>query len=363
MKKIFLLSAIIVSLYANDDYVSVSKMSDDKQVKYNFIKVNNPIIDDKKQILKNDLILKNETKSNTTILTKEIEPLIENRNLKLNVSLSDFNSISDQYIYNTNNGRKISQLTWEADNVTLLGLGLAYNIKDTNIYLNYKTKLTNSDGMMDDYDWVSDQAPDIWTHWSHHDNTRVEEINIIDLGINKEFSIYNKTKLIMSLGYKWEKQLFKAYDGSYVYSGSSASEFRAYTGTFDGLGITYEQVYKGFYLGAELQRTYKEYNFLLNVKYTPKMNVEFTDTHHKRSPSFTDYTSFDDTSMLALGVGIDYTIDKNQMLSLFYDYTKYSYIRGDRVRSYITGYNLNLPNTVGVESKNNILTLKYMYTF
>jgi outer membrane protease len=369
---------MIISLYANDDYIPISKIPKDVQEKYNFIKPSNIVNDEKERliekpidpyIIKKDLILKDEIKENTSIKTKEntikkINPLIDNPKIKLNVSMSNFNSNSEQYIYYAPTGQKISQLTWEAKNVELLGLGIEYKIRDVGIFLNYKTNNKNGDGLMDDYDWVYEPEPDTWTHWSHHENTVVEDINILDLGISKEFNIYQKTKLIMSLGYKWEKQLFKAYDGTYIYSGSDLpSEFRAYTGTFNGKGITYKQEYNGFYIGADLEKEYKDFDFLVNVKYTPKMNVEFTDTHHMRNPSFTDYTSFDETSMLSLGLGINYNINVNQMLSFYYDYTKYSYIRGDRVRSYVIGYNWQLPESVGVESENNMISLQYTYKF
>lgn len=362
MKKTLLISTTILSLSANNDYIPISKISKDKQAEYKFSKLNNNTVVNKKEVTQKIIIEDNE--EYTRVSKLKDETFFNNKNTKIKLSLSDFNSKSEQYIYNGPNDRKISQLTWEANNVKLLGFGIEHKTKDLGLYFNYKTNIKDGNGVMDDYDWLYDSQPNTWTDWSHHDNTVVEDVNILDLGINKEFTIYDKTKLIMSLGYKWEKQLFKAYDGSYIYSGSDLpSELRAYTGTFSGKGITYEQVYKGFYLGAELEKKYKDLYFMLNTKYTPNMQVEFTDTHHMRVPSFTDYTSFNDTSMLSLGLGIDYNMDRNQILSFSYDYTKYFYKRGDRVRSYVTGYNWELPGTVGVESENNLINLEYKYRF
>ncbi len=354
MIRSFLLVLVCLNLYANSEYMPFSEFSKKQQVKNKFIKVEK----DNNYKIKN---LEQKTKIKENIEHPYINKAILKNTFKISTSLSNFNSKSEQYIYNLNNGRKISQLTWNADNIKLFGLGIEYKKYDVELFANYKMNLKDGNGLMDDYDWLSNSAPDTWTHWSHHENTQVKDIRILDLGIKKEYYINKTTKLKANLGYKWEKQLFEAYDGSYIYS--SSGSLRDLEGTFSGIGITYNQEYKGFYLGAEFEKKYNNIKFFLNTKYTPWMEVEFTDTHHKRVPAFTDYTSFDKTSMYSLGAKVDYDITSNQTLSLSYDYTKYSNIRGNRVRSYVTAYNLSLPNTVGVESSNDLITLKYVYSF
>lgn len=348
MIKSFFLLCISTALFANSDYIPFSKFSQNKNLENSFTKVQQKTKQKKYTNFKKQK-------------TNYINNSILKDTLEISTSLSNFNSKSEQYIYNLGDGRKISQLTWNADNVKLFGLGLKYKTDEVAFYANYKTNIKDGDALMDDYDWLEDSTPDTWTHWSHHENTQVKDIKILDLGITRSHYLNSSTKLNTSIGYKWEKQLFKAYDGSYVYSSSSG--FRDLEGNISGLGITYNQEYKGLYLGVELEKNYKNINFLFNTKYTPLMNVEFTDTHHLRVPAFTDYTSFDKTSMFSLGAKADYFITKNQILSLSYDYTKYTKIRGNRVRSYETGYDLSLPNTVGIESSNDLLTLDYIYKF
>jgi outer membrane protease len=355
MKKIVLLTLICTSLFSVTEYVPFSEFSKNQKIKNNFIKIeqnNNYKVEEQKQIINTIENIKNENILKDTILKDTI---------KITTSLSNFNSKSEQYIY-SNNGRKISQLSWEAKNVKLFGVGIEYKKNNMRLYANYKMNIKSGDGLMDDYDWVYESSPDTWTHWSHHENTQVQDVKILDLGVNGDYYLDKETKLTTSLGYKWEKQLFKAYDGSYIYS-ESPSGFRNLEGNFTGIGITYDQEYKGFYLGAELEKKFNNVNFLFNLKYTPWMDVEFTDTHHKRVPAFTDYTSFDQTSMFSFGSEIDYNINSNQMLSFSYEYTKYSKVRGDRVRSYVTGYNWNLPNSVGIESSNDLITVEYVYKF
>lgn len=351
MIRSFLLLTIGISLYASSDYIPFSEFTKNKQIENNFINIEQ----------------KPEVKVNNKFKKKSIKYNYVNKNIlkntiKVTTSLSNFNSKSEQYIYSSSDGRKISQLTWNADNIKLFGLGLAYKTNNIEFYVNYKTNLENGNGLMDDYDWVYDSSPDTWTHWSHHENTQVKDIRILDLGITRSHYFDKSIKVSTNIGYKWEKQLFKAYDGSYIYSSSSTS-LRDLEGNISGLGITYDQEYKGFYLGAEVEKKFNNIKFIFNTKYTPLMDVEFTDTHHLRVPAFTDYTSFDKTSMYSLGAKLDYSITSNQILSFAYDYTKYAKIKGNRIRSYVTGYDLSLPNTVGIESSNDLFIFEYMYKF
>lgn len=278
-------------------------------------------------------------------------------------SISNFNSTSHETLYIPQGysyaGRKVSELTWVAEDVKLLGIDLNYKFSNgLGFYADYKKNISTGDGVMDDLDWTA-VNPNTLTHWSHHNNTDVENVSIIDLGIKYNHYLmmeeYSITNVWFSLGYKKENQKFKAYDGYGNYLGIPV--------TFNGLGITYEQEYEGTYVG--IGTDFKNKNIILNlgIKYSPWISTEYTDRHHLRTPPFTETTNFDDTDMISLNVGFGYEIDKHHTIKLAYEYTEYGYIRGDRTRKFDDGTTYNWANSAAIDSKNSILNIGYSYTF
>ncbi len=249
-------------------------------------------------------------------------------------------------------GRKVSELTWEAKNVHMLGLDVAYEHKSFNFYISYKKNISNGDGVMDDLDWTDNANPDTLTHWSHHDNTDVTNVAILDLGIKKRFEFESITPWL-GVGYRQENQTYKAYDGYGNYAGTPV--------TFSGLGVTFDQAYEGFYLSGGADYNYRDFTFDFSAKYSPVMNAEFTDRHHFRS--FTTTTNFDETSMLSLNLGLAYNIDIHQTVSLSYEHTTYDYIRGDKTRTYDDGSVYFASNSSALDSINSLLSVAYRYKF
>lgn len=280
----------------------------------------------------------------------------------IGASISSFNSISHETAY-VSSGRKISELTWKAENVKLLGIDASYDFSNGfGLYAGYNKNITTGDGVMDDLDWLDNSNPNNLTHWSHHDNTDVDNVSILDLGLKYG---YNFTDISMetvssintwvSLGYKYEYQKFSAYDGNGIYVGVPVS--------FSGLGITYEQEYKGPYIGVGAD--FKNEDFILNLgfKYSPLMSADYTDVHHKRVPPRTFTSDLDETSMLNFNIGLGYMIDKSQKISLSYEYTKYDYVRGDETYQDAGGPSVSLTDVAAVDSKNSMINLEYSYTF
>ena len=287
--------------------------------------------------------------------------------LILGMDISNFNSTSHETLYVPEGyagaGRKISELTWKAEDVKLLGINASYNFTNgLGLYAGYKKNISTGDGVMDDLDWVDNSNPGRLTHWSHHDNTDVDDITIFDLGLKYRYNFDNigidtisSINTWITLGYKQEKIEFNAYDGYGEYLGVPVS--------FSGLGITFKQEYKGPYLG--LGADFKNKYFILNlgIKYSPYMSAEYSDRHHMRIPAFTETTSFDDTDMVSFDIGLGYTFYKHHSIGLSYQYTDYDYIRGDRTRNYDDGSSITWKNTAALDSKNHILSLSYQYTF
>lgn len=301
----------------------------------------------------------------------QAEDLIENK-LNLNgftvgASISTFNSTSHETLYMPQGyasaGRKISELTWKAENVKLLGIEANYSFSNGfDFYAGYKKNIETGDGVMDDLDWIDNANPDILTHWSHHDNTEVDNVSILDLGLKYVYSIkdveietVSSINTWVSLGYKYENQKFNAYDGYGNYSGVPVS--------FSGLGITYEQEYKGPYIGVGADFKNKNYFLNLVLKYSPIMSAEYSDRHHMRTPPFTETSSLGDTDMINFSIGLGYMIDNKQTISLSYEYTQYDYVRGGRTRYFDDGTIGDWANSAAIDSKNSMIDLKYSYKF
>ena len=282
--------------------------------------------------------------------------LIDNTNFSFAVSSSIFDSKSHETVYIPAGyraaGRKISELTWEVKDVKLLGVALRYQSKDIGLYISYKKNISTSDGVMDDLDWVNNTNPNTLTHWSHHENTDVTNVSILDLLIKKIY-VFESISLWKGIGYRQENQTYKAYDGYGNYNGTPL--------TFDGLGITFKQKYEGLYLSLGADYNYRDITFNLSAKYSPLIYAEYEDRHHFRN--FTSTTNFNETSMLNLNFGFAYNIDIHQAVSLSYEYTDYDYVRGDRIRTYDNGTSYRWNDSIALDNVNSLINIAYVYKF
>ena len=280
----------------------------------------------------------------------------------IGASISNFNSISHETAY-ISAGRKISELTWKAENVKLLGIDVSYYFSNgLGLYSGYKKNILIGDGVMDDLDWLSNANSNDITNWSHHDKIDVDNVAILDLGLkyshnfaNLSIETVSSINTWISLGYRYENQKFLAYDGYGVYWGIPVS--------FDGLGITYEQEYKGPYIGLGVDLENNDFILNLGFKYSSLMSVDYTDVHHQRVPSRTFTSDFDETDMLNFNVGLGYMINKSQKISLTYEYTKYDYVRGSETFQDAGGSSAKLIDVGAVDSKNSMINLEYSYIF
>ena len=252
-------------------------------------------------------------------------------------------------------GRKISEITLKTQNVKLLGVDARYDFSNgLGFYAGYKKNITTGDGVMDELYWSYNTNPDFISHWSHYENTDVDNVSILDLGIKYGFNASNldmeaisSINTWISLGYRQENLELKANDGYGVYLGFSTS--------FSGLVATYKQEYKGPYLGIGTDFKNESYILNLGFKYSPFMSSEYSNRYHQRTPLLTQTTNFDETDMINFNIGLGYIINKNQTISLSYEYTKYDYILG-------TSEDLTVEPTA-LDSKNSIINVAYSYSF
>ncbi len=278
-------------------------------------------------------------------------------NGNINIGVTNLNSETKEIVYD--NGKKISELTWKTENIQLLNVGLEYNIKDR-IFLSgdLKSNFTNNDMVMDDYDWSVANPNNEWSDWSHHDNTKVEDIKMLDVNAKYKFEIL---PIYFGIGYKYENFEYKAYDGKYIYSSNPG--FRDLTGTFSGLGITYEHTLKMPYLmvGADLNVT-KNLNIGADLAYSNLAKFEDKDIHHFRNLEFKG--DFDYTDYLGASVYANYSFTKLISLGIVYNYSKYDTAKGDMsVTNLNSGNYTNYSDSAEIEHENQTITAKLKFKF
>ncbi|MCK5293043.1 MAG: omptin family outer membrane protease [Arcobacteraceae bacterium] len=245
-----------------------------------------------------------------------------------NVYLSQYSSQSSEIVYESNSGKKLSELIWKIDNVSLFGIGFQVPCQNKfKFNLNYQSMITENSGMMTDYDWLKDYTTD-WSDRSIHPTTKITNISIFD--INLQYDLKNNkygNRYIVYAGYKVEEHGFEAWDGSYIYSSNNG--FRDKNGIFNGLGITYKEEFKSFYLKGMAIKSVDDFVLKGFISYSPFVIVTNEDTHHFRS--FTNTNSFNSTTMYEVGFMLNYYLSRDILIGL--DYTKRVYNETDGTTS------------------------------
>lgn len=244
------------------------------------------------------------------------------------ISISSINSTSHEYVYQ--NDFKLSELIWETKDVSLLGLEFDYLLrKDSILNFSYKINISKGDSLMNDFDWLKNDASN-WSHWSNHPNTKLENFSILDINVKQYLEDTNNLNIYFTLGYKIVEKKFKAYDGTAIYS--TKTGFRDSFGSFSGLGITYKETFNSLYLGIGGNKKYNKFNLKTSFKYSPFVDATNSDTHHFRS--FTNENKFDQTTMQAINIDLEYNYTKSLLFVIKYENVAYEETRGTTTRTY-----------------------------
>ena len=259
------------------------------------------------------------------------------------------------------NNHKASELTWEIDNLYMLGVKGVLEVGDW-FSFNFDGwfKATDGDGTMDDYDW---KVPgDEWTDWSHHEDTDVTDGSIIDLSANFSFFRTQKTVLTGIVGYKRDNFGWESRGGDYVYS---TSGFRNSQGSFaDGeLAVSYEQTLDSFYGGVGFSAHFTE-RFILTgrVIYSPFVQGEATDYHYMRN--LVTYDDFDDGDLIAFDLTGTFGFTEKLGLEVGFSYQSYDTMQGDSEWHYNDqGVVVNYNDGAGMDQASMMLSTSLQYTF
>nr|WP_170954339.1 MULTISPECIES: omptin family outer membrane protease [Mesorhizobium] len=87
----------------------------------------------------------------------------------------------------------------------------------------------------------------------HPPGTRLDRYIDLDIAAGPDFVINDATVINLHGGVKYTDMKWKAYGGSYIYSGEGFRDYRGVPGPKPG--IDYEQRYFGLFLGAEATTT------------------------------------------------------------------------------------------------------------
>jgi plasminogen activator len=255
---------------------------------------------------------------------------------------------------------KVSQLTWNIDNLFMVGVGAQVKFKNW-LTLNFDGwfKATNGSGSMDDYDW---QVPGLdWTDWSHHEDTDVTKGTIIDT--SAEFAVFHTDSFALKLigGYKWENFGWEAFGGDFIYSENG---FRDTRGSFpSGLKvIEYEQTWKTPYFGVGIGANVAKFELTSRLIYSPFAQGDDTDTHVLRNLVTDD--SVDSADMISFDIAGSYLFTNQLSLKLAYTYQKYDTAQGDAVWNYRDeGVTRFIADGAGMDLEYSLFTVALKYTF
>ncbi len=235
------------------------------------------------------------------------------------------------YDYPGGGGRnKCSELTWDLENVALLGGEAAVRILDRlRLNAGFWGALNRGHGRMDDYDWLLDEQGSPWTDWSLSD-VDVTRAYIFDLNAAVEFLRVAPLGLRVMLGYKENRWAWEDRAIRYVYSSnpSKPGGFRDQAGELDGVNaINYEQTLRIPYAGLGAALNIRRLDFDVYCNYSPLVQAKDQDYHVLRDVWFEE--TFRNGNYFGAGARASYTFPRRVFLSLRFDYQLIPEIIGD----------------------------------
>lgn len=200
----------------------------------------------------------------------------------INSSLGYLGGSAHEFVYDSDTGRKMSQLNWEMKGVPIVQVEGNYQLLswlDTN--LRGWITLGKGSVLMDDYDWLIPEQS-AWSKWSHHTDTDLRGANEVDMSM-RAFALQNAAyQLGGVIGYQRNLYSFLAKGGCFNYDNGID------IGCFpDGeVGIGYQQMFNMPYIG--LLGTYVHDAIELSgiFKYSNSVVGRDVDQHYQRSLTF-----------------------------------------------------------------------------
>lgn len=227
------------------------------------------------------------------------------------LSVGVLNGKSRELVYDTDTGRKLSQLDWKIKNVATLQGDLSWEpYSFMTLDARGWTSLASGSGHMVDHDWMSSEQPG-WTDRSIHPDTSANYANEYDLNVKGWLLQGDNYKAGVTAGYQETRFSWTARGGSYIYDNGR------YIGNFPhGVrGIGYSQRFEMPYIG--LAGDYRINDFECNVlfKYSDWVNAHDNDEHYMRKLTFREKRKIRDIMALLLTPDIILPVMQKSLLS------------------------------------------------
>lgn len=245
----------------------------------------------------------------TNIAIAQVPKLLsDNSNISVNTSIGLLGVNSKEYVYDTDSGRKISELNWKSKNATIIKGDFSW---DPLLWLTLNAKgwttISSSKAKMDDFDWQNASQAH-WTDWSHSSNTNLNYANEFELNIKAWLIKENFHKAGAVIGYQQNRFSWTAFGGHYQYNnGNDVGDFPSRS-----RGIGYQQKFSMPYFGLVGGYRYKDFEFNGLLKFSPWVIAEDNDEHYMRNLTFREKTS--ESKFYSASVDAGYYISPNVKL-------------------------------------------------
>ncbi|MDC9588068.1 omptin family outer membrane protease [Xenorhabdus sp. XENO-10] len=225
--------------------------------------------------------------------------------VSVNASLGWLSGQSNEYTYSPENGRKFSELNWKFKNTTIIKGDLSWDALPY-LTLNARgwTTLSSGSGKMDDYYWGNPNRSK-WTHWSHHENTKLDDASEFDVNLKGWVLKQSNYKLGGLFGYQQTEFNWTASGGSGVYNNK----------VYDLKNkpvITYQQKFSMPYMGLTGQYRYQDFEFNALLKFSPWVQAKDKDEHILRNSTYK--TKISQSRYYAVSVDAGYYITPNMKI-------------------------------------------------
>lgn len=276
--------------------------------------------------------------------------------LSFDASIGYLEGRSQEFVFDANSGRKISQLNWQIEAASIIKGSVHYDFSPilTASISGWNT-IDKGNGVMDDFDWLytAQSSP---TDWSHHEDTPLKYANEIDLNlIGWIFQKPNYQLGIMG-GYHRSSLSFSSYGGWFQYE--NAENIGVVPD--NEIGIGYQQKFSLGYFGLVGSYFVNAVDFGISFKYGPKVKASDVDQHYQRSLIFKGVGQGGEYYALAVSSG--YKVTPRVRLFAEGVYNKYNNQKADTtIFDRNSSQVFNIANAAGLNYTNYQLALGIQY--
>jgi outer membrane protease len=233
----------------------------------------------------------------------------------IETNLITSSGFANEYV-NYDRGETLSKLVWKYDNINLINFNFNYNISKLNrlgLFIKYSKDIESGTNTMSDSDWLDENSDKI-SKYSYHNNTNLNNLEKIDIGILK----YIKDYFFVQIGYKSYLYDWTAFGGEYSYKTSDNI-------TNNTKVISYKQNIKMPYILIGINIKNKNFMYKFEGGYSNKVSINTHDTHHLKNRSYYDYFKDGKNSFILFKISYKY----NEKLEYFISYSYEKFYKTD----------------------------------